>query len=158
MWTCAAVIQGVKRSFMGWSLHGKILFWWTDKIQKNQGYHDDRRAKHSYKQTCYLPGVSPAGIRTQNRLLVFNNVGTSLFFVLCSYLGRSLDQADACHMASVYLGFCSIWNTHFCHRLQPHLYPVPVETSVGRSDGKDSDISQRMSSPRPLSVPELLLN
>ena len=58
-----------------------------------------------------------------------------LFFVLCSYLGRSLDQADACHMASVHLGFCSIWNTHFCLRLQPHLYPVPVATSVGRSDG-----------------------
>ena len=58
-----------------------------------------------------------------------------LFFVLCSYIGRSHHQADACHLASVYRGFCSIWNTHFCLRLQPHLYPVPVATSVGRSDG-----------------------
>ena len=57
----------------------------------------------------------------------------SLFFVLLS--DKSHHQADACHLASVYLGFCSIWNTHFCLRLQPHLYPVPVETSVGRSDG-----------------------
>ena len=58
-----------------------------------------------------------------------------LFFVLYSYLGTSHHQADACHLASVYLGFRSIWNTHFCLRLQPHLYPVPVVTSVGRSDG-----------------------
>ena len=58
-----------------------------------------------------------------------------LFFVLCSYLGRSHHQADACQLASVYRGFCSIWNTHFCLRLQPHLYPFPVGTSVGRSDG-----------------------
>ena len=62
-------------------------------------------------------------------------LSSCLFFVLCSYLGRSHHQADACHMASVHLGFCSIWNTHFCLRLQPHLYPVPVATSVGRSDG-----------------------
>ena len=59
----------------------------------------------------------------------------SLFFVLCSYFGKSHHQADACHLASLYRGFCSIWNTHFCLRLQPHLYPVPVATSVGRSDG-----------------------
>ena len=59
----------------------------------------------------------------------------SLFFVLCSCFGKSHHQADACHLASLYRGFCSIWNTHFCLRLQPHLYPVPVETSVGRSDG-----------------------
>ena len=59
----------------------------------------------------------------------------SWFLVLGSYLGRSHDQADACQFASVYRGFCSIWNAHFCLRLQPHLYPVPVETSVGRSDG-----------------------
>ena len=26
-------------------------------------------------------------------------------------------------------------NAHFCLCLQPHLYPVPVVTSVGRSDG-----------------------
>ena len=60
---------------------------------------------------------------------------SNCFLFLVSYLGKSLDQADACHLASVYRGFCSIWNTHFCLRLQPHLYPVPVETSVGRSDG-----------------------
>ena len=77
MLTCVVVIQGLESVFMGWSIYGKILFLWTYKIQKKQGYHDDRRAKHSYRQTCYLPGVSPAGIRTQNRLVVFNNVGSS---------------------------------------------------------------------------------
>ena len=66
---------------------------------------------------------------------VENYSRSSLFFVLCSYLGTSHRQADACHLASVYLGFRSIWNTHFCLRLQPHLYPVPVVTSLGRSDG-----------------------
>ena len=58
-----------------------------------------------------------------------------MFFVLCSYLGKSHHQANACHLASVYRGFCSIWNIHFCLRLQPHLYLVSVVTSVGRSDG-----------------------
>ena len=71
------------------------------------------------------------------------------FFVLCSYLGSSHHQADACHLASVYLGFRSIWNTHFCLRLQPHLYPSLVETSLGRDVRPNSDISQRMSSPTP---------
>ena len=69
--------------------------------------------------------------------------------VLVLILGRSLHQADACHMASVYLGFRSIWNTHFCLRLQPHLYPSLVETSLGRDVRPNSDISQRMSSPTP---------
>ena len=73
----------------------------------------------------------------------------TLFFVLCSYLGTSHHQADACHMASVYLGFRSIWNTHFCLRLQPHLYPSLVGTSLGRDVRPNSDISQRMSSPTP---------
>ena len=73
----------------------------------------------------------------------------ALFFVLCSYLGRSHHQADACHLASVYLGFRSIWNTHFCLRLQPHLYPSLVKTSLGRDVRPNSDISQRMSSPTP---------
>ena len=72
-----------------------------------------------------------------------------LFFVLCSYLGRFHHQADACHMASVYLGFRSIWNTHFCLRLQPHLYPSLVGTSLGRDVRPNSDISQRMPSPTP---------
>ena len=67
----------------------------------------------------------------------------------CSYLGRSHHQADACHMASVYLGFRSIWNTHFCLRLQAHLYPILVVTRLGRDVRPNSDISQRMSSPTP---------
>ena len=69
--------------------------------------------------------------------------------VLCSYLGISHHQADACHLASVYLGFRSIWNTHFCLRLQPHLYPSLVATRLGRDVRPNSDISQRMSSPTP---------
>ena len=69
--------------------------------------------------------------------------------VLCSYLGTSHHQADACHLASVYLGFRSIWNTHFCLRLQPHLYPSLIGTSLGRDIRLNSDISQRMSSPTP---------
>ena len=40
----------------------------------------------------------------------------SLFFVLCSYLGRSLDQADACHMASVHLGFILMSGVIIWHR------------------------------------------
>ena len=67
----------------------------------------------------------------------------------CSYLGSSHHQADACHLASVYLGFRSIWNTHFCLRLQAHLYPILVVTSLGRDVRPNSDISQRMSSPTP---------
>ena len=70
-------------------------------------------------------------------------------FVFVFILGSSHHQADACHMASVYLGFRSIWNTHFCLRLQPHLYPSLVETSLGRDVRPNSDISQRMSSPTP---------
>ena len=58
---CAAVIQGVGNCFMGWSIHGRILFWRTCKIQKKQGHHSNQRAKYSHKQTCYLPGVSPLG-------------------------------------------------------------------------------------------------
>ena len=58
-----------------------------------------------------------------------------MFFVLCSCFGKPYHQADACHLASLHRGFCSIWNTHSCLRLQPHLYQVPVATSVGRSDG-----------------------
>jgi len=72
-----------------------------------------------------------------------------LVLVLVLILGTSHHQADACHMASVYLGFRSIWNTHFCLRLQPHLYPSLVATSLGRDIRPDSDISQRMSSPMP---------
>ena len=69
--------------------------------------------------------------------------------VLVLILGTSHHQADACHLASVYLGFRSIWNTHFCLRLQPHLYPSLVATSLGRDVRPNSDISQRMSSPTP---------
>ena len=72
-----------------------------------------------------------------------------LVLVLVLILGTSHHQADACHLASVYLGFRSIWNTHFCLRLQPHLYPSLVETSLGRDVRPNSDISQRMSSPTP---------
>jgi len=78
-----------------------------------------------WKSLQYLP----CAILTKARIFV------TLKEVLCSYLEKSHHQADACHLASVYRGFCSIWNTHFCLRLQPHLYPVPVGTSVGRSDG-----------------------
>ena len=73
----------------------------------------------------------------------------SVCFVLFCYLGTSHHQADACHLASVYLGFRSIWNTHFCLRLQPHLYPSLVVTSLGRDIRPNNDISQRMSSPTP---------
>ena len=74
---------------------------------------------------------------------------TSIVLVLVLILGASHHQADACHLASVYLGFRSIWNTHFCLRLQPHLYPSLVATSLGRDIRLNSDISQRMSSPTP---------
>ena len=72
-----------------------------------------------------------------------------LVLVLVLILGISHHQADACHLASVYLGFRSIWNKHFCLRLQPHLYPSLVGTSLGRDVRPNSDISQRMSSPTP---------
>ena len=72
-----------------------------------------------------------------------------IVLVLVLILGTSHHQADACHLASVYLGFRSIWNTHFCLRLQPHLYPSLVATSLGRDVRPNSDISQRMSSPTP---------
>ena len=82
---------------------------------------------------------------------VWTSMETSHPFVLVLVLilGTSHHQADACHLASVYLGFRSIWNTHFCLRLQPHLYPSLVETSLGRDVRPNSDISQRMSSPTP---------
>ena len=83
--------------------------------------------------TSNVNSYRPQGYNSVRRRRVF--AFYPLFFVLCSYLGRSHHQADACHMASVHLGFCSIWNTHLCLRLQPHLYPVPVATSFGRSDG-----------------------
>ena len=80
----------------------------------------------------------------------YRHMRTFLFcFVLFCYLGTSHHQAHACHMASVYLGFRSIWNTHFCLRLQPHLYPSLIVTSLGRDVRPNSDISKRMSSPTP---------
>ena len=94
----------------------------------------------SVKEVCLfsqkvLSALSDRYICSFRKVCLFCQRSVPLFFVLYSYLGTSHHQADACHMASVYLGFCSIWNTYFCLRLQPHLYPVPVVTSFGRSDG-----------------------
>ena len=51
------------------NIMGNFKFLRREKIQKNWAYHSNQRAKYSHKQTCYLPGVSPARIRTQIRLL-----------------------------------------------------------------------------------------
>ena len=94
-----------------------------------------KRCVCSFKKFCLLCQTGISVLSERFVCSVKEVCLCSLFFVLYSYLGTSHHQADACHMASVYLGFCSIWNTHLCLRLQPHLHPVPVVTSVGRSDG-----------------------
>ena len=96
--------------------------WWDELFEQATASFptrpsDEERASvdhgNYYKFLDWLKRHLPTDIWAPLR-----EVRTSLFFVLCSFLGRSLDQADACHMASVYLGFCSIWNTHFCLRPQ----------------------------------------
>ena len=60
-------------------------------------------------------------------------------------------------MASVHLGFCSI-GTHmsvFASSLTST--QVRSEPVLGRATEQDSDISQRMSSPTPLSEPEIIV-
>ena len=94
----------------------------------------------SVKEVCLfsqkvLSALSDRYICSFRKVCLFCQRSVPLFFVLYSYLGTSHHQADACHMASVYLGFCSIWNTHVCLRLQPHRYPGLIAIRFGRSDG-----------------------
>ena len=120
--TCETCRSTYLRAGFFYDIHGQK---WCPNISQPSHMHQFSR------YNCLPPRIHPPWHLTQAQ----SPKSFFLFFVLCSYLGRSLDQADACHMASVHLGFCSIWNTHLCLRLQPHLYPVTVEKSVGRSDG-----------------------
>ena len=88
-------------------------------------------------------------------------------FVLCSYFGKSHHQADACHLASLYRGFCSI-GTHMSVFASSLTSTQVISQSVqGGATEQDSDISQRtmiphgrnqspllsLSDPRCLSIP-----
>ena len=58
---CGKLLRGTVHSWQNFYFDGHVRY--------RKRHHDDRRAKYSHKQTCYLPGVSPARIRTQIRLL-----------------------------------------------------------------------------------------
>ena len=54
---CEKLLRGMVNSWQNFYFDGQIRY------RKSKRYHDDRRAKYSHKQTCYLPGVSPPGFK-----------------------------------------------------------------------------------------------
>ena len=60
-------------------------------------------------------------------------------------------------MAFVYLGFCSIGTNMSVFASSRTSTQVWSESFLGGATDQDSDISQRMSSPTPLSEPEIII-